>query len=367
MPTSVLAVYSPTNTGKIERHLKPLADNVETTVVCLDEGDSFEGLRYRLVPSFGVRFVGLGLLFIVALHELLRREYDGVVSFSLFPYGCIALAVGRLGGLPVHLGVIGMDLDVHARARYGVVVAALLRRFDVVSVPGTTHRRQLLTLGLPAERTAILSNAIDASRFTPDEGTDERYDFCWVGRFGTEKDPLLFVRALASLEAEGASFEAVMLGDGPLAAEVGDAIDTLGLDDRIDRPGWVDDPLPYYRQSQVFVLTSRRDALPLTLVEAMATGLAAVVTRVGNVTDIAEDGHNAIVLDDPGPDELSAALSRVLNHAALRNRLASNAEAVRERYSYAAAARDWKGILTQMGVQGRSTDTAIARPDVVRR
>lgn len=358
MTTAVLAVYGPSNTGKIERHVMPLAATTETTLVCIEGAEPFDGLTYRTVPSLGVRPVGLALMLVVALDEVLRHEYDAVVSFSLLPHGCVALAVGRLAGLPVHLGILGIDLDVHARAPYGGPVRFLLRRFDAVSVPGSHHRRQLEALGIPFERTAVLANAIDAGRFTPTEDRGKPYDFLWVGRFGEEKNPLLFVRALAVLHSRGLEFSAVMLGDGPLEPQVEHALRDHGIAGFVDRPGWVDEPLAYYRQSNVFVLTSRRDALPLTLLEAMATGVAAVVPQVGNVLDVAVDGQNAIVVDRPDPEKLAAALDRLHQDEALRERLVSNAVEVRDRYSFDAATEDWEAILRVMGVRVESRKRA---------
>lgn len=361
---SVLAIYGPSNTGKIERHVNPLADTADTTLVCIDAADHHDGLTYRTVPSFGVRPVGLGLMLVVALEEVLRNDYDGVVSFSLFPHGCIALLVGRLAGLPVHLGILGIDLDVHARSSYRWIVRPLLRQFDAISVPGTAHRRQLESIGIGPQRTVVLANAIDTDRFTPAAPDGRTYDFLWVGRFGPEKDPMMFIDALARLRAMDGSFRAVMLGDGPLADDVGRALHDRGLTDVVDRPGWVNDPVPFYRRSRVFVLTSRRDALPLTLIEAMATGVAPVVPRVGNVTDVVEDGETGVVLDDPDPQSVAATLARLHRDDGFRERLADNAPRVRERYSYDAARADWESILRVMGVRDRYRRPSPARRGV---
>lgn len=360
----MLAVYGPKNPGKIERHVKPLADEVETTLVCIDRGDEFEDLNYRTVPTFGLRPIGLALMLVVAFQEAIRGDYDGIVSFSLFPHGCIALAVGRRRNLPVHLGVLGMDLDVHAQAAYGPAVAWLLRRFDVVSVPGTNHREQLEELGLPPERTAILTNAIETDRFVPHPATDQSYDCCWVGRFGPEKRPELFVKALARLAAEGRSIRAVMLGDGERREAVRDLLNYYDLEEMVDRPGWVDDPLPYYRQSKTFVLTSRREGLPLTLVEAMATGTAPVTVDVGSVKDVAEDGHNAVVVPPDDVEALADGIGRLLDDSGARRRLADNAEAVRSDCGYDAATEDWRRILDAMGFRSMAEPTPDQRVEV---
>ncbi|WP_254538917.1 glycosyltransferase [Halomarina litorea] len=349
---SVLVVYSVRNLAKIERHVGPLTEAADVTMVCIDADESVDGVDYVTVPDFGVRPVGLVLMALAAFVEAWRGDYDAVASFSLLPNGCIALAVGALFGLPTHLGIIGIDLDVHVEARYGAVVRALIRRFDAVSVPGTAFRDRLLELGVAEDRATILVNPIDVGTYHPVE-RDPEFDLLWVGRFESEKDPLTFLAALDELADRGRSFNAVLAGDGPLHPVVERAVRERALADRVDLVGWVDDPADYYRRAGAFVLTSERDALPLSLVEAMATGLPSVVPAVGNVPDVARDGETALVADDRTPAAFADALDRLLGDDDLRERLGANAGNVSERYSYDAATDDWCDVLVTMDVVER--------------
>jgi glycosyltransferase involved in cell wall biosynthesis len=329
-------------TGRMAEHLGPLGERTETTVVCLTADESVDALGYRQAPTTGFRVLDLLSLFAVAFLEGMRNEYDGVVSISLVPYGCFALAVGWLCGLPTHLAIIGVDLDVHARAGYGALAAALFRRFDAITVPGTAHRDQLERLGVPGERIEILANGVDRTTYSPADAPIE-HDYIWVGRFSAEKDPLLFVRTMAELVDRGESPRAVMLGRGPLVEDVRAAIDEHDLGDRIELPGWVDGPADYYHRSRTFVLTSKRDALPLTLLEAMACGLVPVVPAVGNVRDAVTDGENGTVLDERTADAFATALARL--DGDMSERLSAAAPAVSDRFSADRAAEDWGAVL----------------------
>lgn len=344
VPERVLAVFGPTNTGKIERHIYPLSTVAETTLVCT-EADREVDLRQLEAPTVGIRPLDLLSMFALALIEATREDYDAVVSFSLLPHGCFALAIGRLLGVPVHLGIMGIDIDHHARARYAPAIRWLLRRFDAVTVPGPTHRRRLHDeVGLDPSRTAVLVNPIDADVYRPDPETDPEFDLLWIGRFSEEKDPLRFVDALADLREDDA-VDAVMVGDGALAPAVRERVREHGLEDAVTLPGWVDDPLSYYHRSSAFVLSSRRDALPLTLVEAMATGLPVVVTNVGNVPDMVREGVDGVVVDDPTAEALADGVRRLRSDPAVGDDPEAIARRVRERFSYGAAAEDWRGVL----------------------
>lgn len=350
---SVLAVANHTNEKKIERHYVPLADVAsEITMVCFDGHDATDDIAFQRVPHIGHRVLGFPLLFVVACLEARRGDYDAVVSMSLFPYGCISLLVGRLFGLPVHLGIIGIDLDSHATAWYGPIPRLLFRQFDSISVPGPTHVRKLAGMGVSPQKISVLRNAIDVTQYTPPAVDAERdVDLLWVGRFSDEKDPLRFVEALAELDATHGEFDAVMLGAGPLEEAVQAAIDELGLSESVSTPGWVTDPRPYYRRAKVFVLTSRRDALPFTLVESMATAVVPVVPRVGSCPDTVTDGEDGLVVDDRQPGTLAAAMARLLSDDQYRRSLSENATAVRNEFSLENASADWRRILRTLSEQ----------------
>ena len=342
---SVLVVYGPTNPSKIERHVGPLAEVAEPTLLCFGQGDRVDGIDYLTVPTFGVRLVGLLLLVLRGVVEAVRGDYDAVVSFSLFPHGLAALVGGRLGGTPVHLGVLGIDLDHHAHARYGPVVGWLFRRFDAISVPGEAHREQLHDLGVPSARTAVLANAIDVEQFTPGPASGQRYDVLWLGRLDEEKAPMTFVDAVARLRDAGVDVDAAMVGDGPLAEAVRARVDAYRLHDTLELVGWVDETAPYYQRSDTFVLTSERDALPLSLLEAMACGVVPVAPRVGNVGDVVTHEENGLLVDEADAASIAAEMERLLTDDELRESLTTDGSAVRAAYSYEAASDDWHTIL----------------------
>ncbi|GAB3664711.1 glycosyltransferase [Halopiger thermotolerans] len=335
---------------KNERHYGPLAEVAgETTLVCLEPEYAIDDAEYVQVPDIGPRLLRILLLFFVALYEGYRNEYDAVASISLLPYGLYALALKAVYGYPAHLGIIGIDLDHHARQWYGAGPRWAFRQFDAISVPGSAHARELVRMGVPEERVEILTNAIDVDTYHPiPADIDAEYDFVWLGRFSAEKDPLLFVRALAQLEADGHDFQAAMVGTGSDRTAVIDEIAAHGLEDRIDLPGWVDDPLSYYRRSDTFVLTSRRDALPLALLEATASGLAPIVPPVGSVPDVVTDGENGIVVDERTPAAFARAMARCLDEPDYRAALADAAPSVREEFGTDEASEDWRRILSTL-------------------
>lgn len=191
----------------------------------------------------------------------------------------------------------------------------------------------------------MLANAIDVSRFTPGRAPGGRYDAVWVGRLDAEKNPLAFVDALARLRDDGHPVRAAMVGDGPLANAVRARIDAFDLAPDIDLAGWVSDPVDYYRRADAFVLTSHRDALPLSLIESMACGVVPIVPDVGNVRDVVTDGENGLVVEAADASQVAAGLQRLVTDHQFRSSLSTDGSDVRAAYSYEAASEDWETIL----------------------
>ncbi|MFD1513228.1 glycosyltransferase [Halomarina rubra] len=332
--------------GKVETHVLPIAETADEVVyVCTgpvpEDGNGVE--FHQLEPS---RWKPLTLLrqFLAAMLLARRREFDLVASFSLVPYGLFALAVGALSRTPTHLGIIGSDLDVHAESSYGPAVQWLFRRFDVVSVSGSDFRTRLTAMGVPHERTFSVLHPVSSDFADASVADDPTYDVLWLTRMSSEKDPLLFVEALAALRERGVSFTAALVGGGPLEAEVRRAVADRGLDDVVNVPGWANDPVEYYRDARVYVLTSEREMLPLSLVEAMLVGVPSVVPAVGAIPDVVDDGENGLLVADRTPAAYADAIERLLTDETERAEMARAATDVESRLSFEAVGETWAEV-----------------------
>ncbi len=336
---------------KNEQHYGPLADVAgDLTLVCLDAEYTLDNANSVAVPQIGPRVFRLVLLFFIALYEGYRNEYDAVVSISLVPYGFYALTLKTVFGIPAHLGIIGGDLNYHLDQWYSRIPEMAFAQFDVISIPGTSHVEQLRERGIPEHRIEILTNAIDTETYQPPaDDVEPEYDFVWVGRFSDEKAPLRFVNALEKFAQTDREFRAVMVGDGPLREDVHEALQKNGLIDCVDLPGWVDDPVTYYYRSKIFVLTSNRDALPLVMIEAMATQLACIVPPVGSIPDVVTNGHNGVVVSNGDIDTYVTAMKQLEDDRSYRRSIAANAAAVRAEFSLESSSDDWRRIVRTLG------------------
>ncbi len=179
----------------------------------------------------------------------------------------------------------------------------------------------------PAGRIVRMPNGIELGAFGPDAAVRERLRgelglsaerFAWlaVGRLEEQKDVPNLLAA-----AEGLSDAAVTLlvGEGPLRAELEARRDALGLDaDRVRFLGPRSDVADLLRAVDGYVMSSAWEGLPLVLLEAAASGLPIVATRVGGNDEIVEDGVSGRLVPPGDPGALAAAMNDTMAMAAER-------------------------------------------------
>jgi len=152
----------------------------------------------------------------------------------------------------------------------------------------------------------------------------------WAGRFVPPKDPQALIRAAATLHNEGLDLRVVLLGDALphmrwFYDQTQELIDSLGVREIIETPGWVDDPHEILARCDIACQTSHTEGLSLALLEQMMGGLAIVATDVGDTATAIEDGHSALLIQPQDDARLVDALRslvvdadrcRTLGHAA---------------------------------------------------
>ncbi len=107
--------------------------------------------------------------------------------------------------------------------------------------------------------------------------------------------------------------------------------DELGIAARVRFLGYQQNPATTLGRAGIFVLSSRSEALPRSVLEAMRAGLPVVATRVGGVAEAVADGVNGLLAPAGEPGALAAALARLLGDADLRTRFGSEARRTYER------------------------------------
>jgi glycosyltransferase involved in cell wall biosynthesis len=160
----------------------------------------------------------------------------------------------------------------------------------------------------------------------PGTGTPVRV--IMVARFATQKDQDLLIRAVAALKGVP-DFEVELVGDGPLMQQSQALAAKLGASDRVSFSGAQTDVVRRLARSHVFVLASRSEGLPLTVLEAMRAGLPVIASDVGGVSEAVEDGITGFLVPRGDEESLRQRLRWLLQRPEERVRMG---RAGRERF-----------------------------------
>lgn len=254
---------------------------------------------YLVGLPVGVRVVDLGasrvLTSLPRLVRYLRRERPTAMLSALDHANIVAIVAHRLARVPTRLAV-----SVHATLFVVAPDNAVVRprwmpRFmrltypladRVIAVSRGVADDLAATIGLPRDRIDVIYNPV----VTPElrSACDEAIGHPWflddapplivgAGRLEPQKDFENLIRAFARVRAERMA-HLMILGEGPLRANLTALIRELGVTDDVALPGFVENPFAYMRHAAVFVLSSRFEGLGVALIEAMACGARVVST-----------------------------------------------------------------------------------------
>jgi glycosyltransferase involved in cell wall biosynthesis len=278
----------------------------------------------------------------------------------------IVTGAARMFGRPVVLSLHTAEHDEAPNIRQHSPMAWwAFRRADLYLSVSPRLVDAYLAAGLPAERIRLVPNGIDMGRFTPAtlaERIELRQRFglaldqpvvLFVGFFSQDKQPRIAFDAWmelahahavdATLLFVGATKSAYFEVDEDLATRMRADAAAAGRADRLHFAGMTQDVHDYMRAADVFVLTSRREGLPVALLEAMACGLPCVATRLPGATDtIIDERENGILVPVGDVAAFASALATVLRDRALAEKLGAAArETIARRFANRDVAEQW--------------------------
>lgn len=134
------------------------------------------------------------------------------------------------------------------------------------------------------------------------------------------------------------------MGRGPLEVELGERSRELGLEDRLQFLGQRHDVLRLLTAADLFVLASRQEGMPVSLMEATSIGAAIVATSVGGVPQVITDGVDGLVVPPGDPPALADAIERLVGDPDLRSELGRAAKLRSTMFDVTSACRQVEGI-----------------------
>lgn len=225
--------------------------------------------------------------------------------------------------------------------------------FSVVS--DDLKRYFINELSISNDALQVISNGVDTERFRPVAQSSELRALLpaafhgnvliSVGRLAEAKDQVTLLRAMKVLKDKNRACCLALVGEGELRESLESIILELGLQNHVHLFGNRTDVDALLPQADMFVLSSRREGLPMVLLEAMACGLPIVSTKVGGIGEIVADGVNGFLVPPENPDLLAEGIEQMLTDPDLAVKIGStNRQKVVGEFSMANSARCYEQL-----------------------
>lgn len=265
-----------------------------------------------------------------------------VAAYGSFYRKYLLSRIARHCGIPylvhIHSGRFGPFWN-SASPRLTTFIDTFMRQSARIIVLGNVYR-ELFESRLPdvLPKVSILPNATPIrAAVTIKRGPDQPVRITFLGRLGSLKGTPQLIEALGQLRSRP-GWTATLAGDGDVATSRA-RIAALGLADRVSIPGWLqsEDVDRLLADTDVFILPSFSEGLPMAIIEAFAAGIAVIATPVNAVVDVVQNERNGLLVEPGDVDAIATAILRLVEDPQLRQRLGETArQDHKERYDQSA-------------------------------
>lgn len=295
---------------------------------------------FRLIPYL------LALWHASARNQLFHVFANSGWAWHLFAAPAVAMA--HLRGIPVIVNYRGGNADPFL-ASAPAYVTRMLRGVSAVVTPSGFLRDVFAKYSIPA---TIISNIIDLTRFKRREtGFGGHAPHLIVARnFEPIYDIPTAIRAFSSVCKRFPDARLTLAGTGPEREACEQLATELGIRERIHFAGRIDnDRIPeLYAEADIAINPSTVDNMPISILEAYASGVPVVTTDVGGIPYIAEHEKTALLVPARNPDVMADAIMRLLNTPSLAKTLVTNGLQEAETYAWPVVRENWTGLYRQL-------------------
>ena len=321
-------------------HVVIIAERRDRAWPVMERIDGYEVRRLSCFYRRGVHILTSALSF---AGFLLRhgQEFDVWHVHQYGVHAALAVALGKVLRRPVLLKLTSSAAMGIERAMgngiAGLILGFFHRRVTASIVMSDETREEAIRFGIPSERIHLIPNGVDGNQFcpaSPEERATARSMLglncerlvLYVGRLSPEKNSLGLLDAWASINTktrEGAVL--ALVGDGPEWDKVQAKAEEPRLTGSVHLAGRRSDVVTWYRAADVYVISSYNEGLSNTMVEAMASGLPVISTRVSGSSILLESPAAGLVVDVGNTKQLAGAMEALLHNVSMSARLGVNA------------------------------------------
>jgi len=225
----------------------------------------------------------------------------------------------------------------------------LSKKCAMVICPSKTRQKELKAIGI--RNTIVISNSIDGLFFKMPKMAKRprRFTIVYTGRLEREKNPFLLLKVCKELKILTPTFRMLIIGSGSLSEKLQKKSWELELGENVEFIGEIERKyLPnIYKKAQLFLTASISEVMPLTLIEAIASGLPIIALKKSGLEDIVIEGLTGYLMK-PNPKIIAAKILRLISNNQLLSKLSENAYRHALNFSVSKKAKDLENLYRQV-------------------
>ncbi len=339
-------------------------------IACLnDEGRFAEELKKEGIEVFSLNKVkGIDFSVVLKLVKIIRENDIQIIHTHLWGANFWGRFAANAAKVPVI--VTEHNVDVWKTPFHFLIDRWLLGRTDrFIAVSETVRSFYARKLGVSKDRMKVVYNGIKITDYGRQTTEDRRKilkeEFgikegerviAVIGRLVLQKGHAFFLDALSRSDLDNrgrgrtSGYKVLIVGDGPLKNSLSSIVNSLSLDDKVIFTGFRKDVQEILGITDILVLPSSREGLPMVILEAMVAGVIVVATAVGGTPELVEDGVNGFLVEYGDVEGLKKKLEDIVNADSSRlNEVRQAArKTVEEKFSLEKMVAEHEGIYKEL-------------------
>jgi len=314
--------------------------------------DNFNIYRFKTYPPYYISYVRAYGMIPPLIRNLAKSDVDLIHSHSFIAIHTNAAALlSKLKKNPFVLTIHSFGenpsnfySDMFTKVYNSSIGKITLKFADKVIVLSSEAKVYFLQLGVDEEKIRIVPNGIDYKRFAnfhPKVNFKQRYSIngkvvLFVSNLQQRKGAQYLLKAAPQILREVPNTSFVIVGDGPYRKYLEDLSNRLHIKNKVIFTGSLSDQelLEAYHIADVFVLPSAFEGLPTVILEAMASGVPIVATKVGGIPSIVQDGITGFLINYGDTKQIAEAVINILSDESLAQKMGENGKRISKNYDW---------------------------------
>ncbi len=274
-------------------------------------------------------------LFFNLIWIIWKYKIQIIHAHSVIPTGFMSSIASKIMGKPLFITAHGMDINnFEKKPFFNYFISRAMNSSSKSIAVSEDLAKKMRKMVNDENKIVVLRNAVDTGRFNPTKNRSIRKDFgirdeeiliLFVGYLDEFKGIFELINAFNKITAENSNVKLMMVGTGPKKEDLLEILNKVGIEDKVIFTGVVEHQKihRYYQSADIFVLPSYTEGLPVSILEAMATGVPVVATSVGGVPELITHGLNGFIVPPRDEEAFIEKLLILINDKNLRQQYAN--------------------------------------------